>query len=522
VIASLLLLATIQDGPFTVVRDGATARVSADRPAIAGDVALRSLAGALGWTLRFNPESLQQELALHSLDLAFDRQSARTVAHLVAVACGADVVFDDRTGPDGPTTILHVVPPPAADTDTGRQRLRSWATQWYQAFLADDLKVDPTVVAHGLEARRNLGQLLLELGELDAARRWFQSVYEHDPLHPGVPQAMLAITNCHYELGEYEQAERWARLLAVKHPRLPETAAATVLLARVLIARGYHDECVRFLESAMLPLAGTPEAIDLMLLLAEVHRLRGRADRTYDEIQKLGRLAHFRELTQRQWNDYHFLRGIGAEAGMAETPARGDEAIEAFEVFLGSAPDDPRRGIALVVLGRAYLGRDLFLEARAAARAALGCREQLPPEWYQEARILDAKSALAVLDRERAFEELEVEVRRPEGRMPELVLFLARSLLEVGRYERAIATAQLLFDRSDRHGDCARVLAIEAMLAQAEAGSVLAEFPSRALPLARGVAGEESQREVATLFGQAWQKLGDVERAADAYRGLLR
>lgn len=521
-IALLCAAALMQDPSFVLAQEGDVQRVSADRPAIAGDAALLELANVLGWSVRFNPQSLQQELSLHSLDLAFAGSSPRTTAHLIAVACGADVVFDDRTGATGPATILHVVPAPSPATEVGRTRLRSWASQWYQTFLADDLKVDPLVVQHGLSARMNLGQLLLELGETDAARRWFESIYEQDPLWTGIPRAMLRITECHFELGQFQEAERWARLLAVKHPRLPETAAATVLLGRVLIARGFHDECVRFLEAALLPLAGTPEAVDITLLLGEVHRLRGRLDRTADEMRRLGGLASFRELTPRQWNDYHFLRGAGAEAAAAGDQASADTAIEALEVFLGFAPDDPRRGMALVMLGRAYLARDMFLEARAAAQEAITYRAQLSPDWYKEARILDAKSALAVLDRDRAFEDLEVEVRRPEERVPELVLFLAGAFLQVGRYERAIATAKLLFDEQGEQGDQARVLAIEAMLAQAEAGSALATFPARALPLAKEVRHEPLQRELAGMFGRVWQQLGDVERAADAYRGLLR
>ena len=71
-----------------------------------------------------------------SLDLSFDAQNPRTIAHLIAASGGADVVFDDRAAVDPDiTTVVHVVPAASAETESGRQRLRRRSIEWYRTFL---------------------------------------------------------------------------------------------------------------------------------------------------------------------------------------------------------------------------------------------------------------------------------------------------------------------------------------------------------------------------------------------------
>jgi tetratricopeptide (TPR) repeat protein len=520
--AALLVapLAAQGDALFKVDRSVEPPRVSADRNGVSAEAALVALGEALGWTVRFETQQLRDELGHSSLDLAFDDQGARGIAHMVAVAGGGDVVFDDRSGPNGPRTELHVVKAPDGATESGRQRLRQWAGRWYQTFLAEDLRVDPLVVAKASETRMHLGHLLLKLGDVDGARAVFQAVYDADPTHPHVPMALLRLAQCLFDLQRHDEAEQWLRVLVRRHPSLPETAQATVLLGRTLIASGEPsrlDECVALLDTSLLALAGTPQTTDLLLLIAEAHRRRQRLDRTFETMERIAAQKTFRELSHAQWLDYHFLRGAAAEA-----VGRPAEAMAALETFLGTGESDPRRGQAFVVLGRCYLALGRFLEARASALEACSLETQLDKDWRKEARILEAKAALATGAREKAFEELETEVRRPERRAPELVLFLADAYLEHARWTRAAAAAELLCAQQDEWGDQARYRKALALFRQGETLGNLRGVPQQMIPLAAAIKDERLQRQAAELIGRAWEALGDAERAADAYRGLLR
>src|SRR5690606_20826350 len=106
--------------------------------------------------------------------------------------------------------------------------------------------------------------------------------------------------------------------------------------------------------------------------------------------------------------------------------------------FLGLCGDDSRRTFVLVQLGECYLQLGRAVEARAAAMEAMRRLDQLDRPTRQRARILDATSALAVGDLERAFHDLEVEVRRDPERTPELIMFLADKFLEVGWFQKAV------------------------------------------------------------------------------------
>ncbi len=505
-----------RDGLFQVDRSVDPMRVTADRVGVSADHALLQLAEAVGWSIRFETPRLQNELSLHSFDLSFDDQGPRTIAHLIAVGAGADVTFEERRGQNGVATTMHVISTPDPTTESGRLRMRQWSTQWYQTFLADALQLDPLVVQKGMDARMHLGELLLSQGDLEGARAVFQSVYDRDPVHPFVPRALLKLTRCLMDLKRLDEAETWARELSRKNPNLPETAEASVLLGRILIAAGKYDQAVAFLDASLVQLAGTPETIDVLLLIGEAHRLRGRLDRTYERMTHFAESLTFREIGHRQWLDYHFLRGAAAEA-----VGKHAEAMEALEVMLGTGPADPRRGVAFVMLGRCYLSLGRYLEAVSAVVEAKTYDSQLDPQWRKELRILDAKSALAVGDEQRAFDELETELRRGAA-LPDLTLFLVDAYIDIGRLQRAIEAANLLVTRDDAFADRGRHRIVQAMYLQAEKLGIMAGFPAQAIPLATAIADEELQRRCAELIGRAYESVGDRERAADAFRGFLR
>lgn len=510
----------VEPPTFVVVDGSSPPRVSGDRPGIGATPALQELGDVLGWQVVFATHELRSELERVTLDLSFDDRDARTIAHLIAAAGDADVVFDDRSGPDGGTTVLHVVPAPSAATESGRQRLRRWAMQWYQRFLADDQRQQPLVAEKAMEVRMHLGDLLLQQGLVQDAIKDFQEVHDADPSHPYVPQALLKMAQAYYDLGQLDQAEHWSREVAQLNPARPETAQATVLLGRVLLAQGRYDECVAEMRAALLPLAGTPEVVDLVLLIADAHRHRGRPDYVLDQMRLLAKRHDFHELSRQQWLDYHFLRGFGAE-GTGQTA----EAIEALEIFLATSAGDPRRAEAFVMLARAYLTAEKYVEARAAALQALAQKGKLSPELRRESRIVQARTALALGDEDSALEDLEREVRRDPTGSPELILYTVQANIDAERYEKAVAVAELLTHVEGRVGDQARVLDLQARWLQAQKGpkpDLMRGFLEHAREVAPHIADEEMQRKAAELIGKAYASIGDWDHALEAYLGVLR
>lgn len=502
---------------FLVDRSRDPPMVAADCNGVTCERALQALGQAMDWRVDFETAQLENALAMVSVDLAFERQPPRTVAHLVAAAGGADVVFDDRTEAGVLRTRVHVVSPASAELESGRQRLRQWSIQWYHSFLQRDAVYDPLVQEEGMRVRMQLAQMKLQQGDLEGAASAFEEVYDRDQTHPQAPLAMLRIAECQFELAHFDDAERWARRVTELHPSRPEMAAAAVLLGRIMVAAERYDECVRELRSFLLPLADTPEIIDAYLLLAQAQAKRGRFDEVFRNVEVLAGSRNFRDLDERQTVDYWFLRGLGA----AGTGAH-EAAMEALELFLGLAADDRRRGRAHVLLANTYLALGKFLEARSSAVAALRYRDALDRDGRREARIADAKTALALGQRDTAFADLEVEVRG-SGADPELILFLIDAFAEVGRYQKAVATADLLAAQATPYGQAARVRKLRALLAQAKQDRTrLAAFPKQAVAIAAGLEDEALQREAAEIIGAAYSLLGDVERAADAYRGVLR
>ncbi|MEZ5966905.1 MAG: tetratricopeptide repeat protein [Planctomycetota bacterium] len=502
---------------FVVDRTQDPPMLAADSNGVTCERALLALGQGLGWRVDFETKQLENALAMVAIDLAFERQPPRTVAHLIAAAGGADVVFDDRTEEGVLHTRVHVVSPASADIESGRQRLRQWSIQWYHSFLQRDAVYDPLVQEEGMRVRMQLAQMKLQQGDLEGAASAFEEVYDRDQTHPNAPLAMLRIAECNFELGHLDDAERWARRVTELHPSRPEMAAAAILLGRIMIVAERYDECVRELRSYLLPLADTPEIVDAYLLLAQAQAKRQRPDEVFRNIEVLAGSRNFRDLTEKQTIDYWFLRGLGA-AGIGKWA----EAMEALELFLGLAPSDSRRGRVHILLTETYTARGQLLEARSSAVAAMRHLDSLDRQGRREARIANAKTALALGQRDTAFADLEVEVRSP-GADPDLILFLADSFHGVGRYQKAIATAELLAGQESAYGQMARVRKLRAMLAQAKQDRVhLEAFPKQAIAIASTIEDEALQRETAEIIGTAYSLLGDVERAADAFRGVLR
>ena len=129
------------------------------------------------------------------------------IAQLLAAAGGVDVTFDDRSDVH---SILHLIPLSDATSESGQERLRNRAAQWYQKFMAGELDIDHAVLEEAMQVRMHLGHLMLKGGDFEGATRYFREIYEQDRSHDYVPTALLRMAECFYELGEYEDSEHWS------------------------------------------------------------------------------------------------------------------------------------------------------------------------------------------------------------------------------------------------------------------------------------------------------------------------
>lgn len=533
-----LLLTLLQQDPaagelFRLRQAGADAdgnaavTVDADRAAVSCHAALRRLGETLNWNVDFESPPLEAELRFATVDLNFLGQAALTAGQLIALAGGADVVFDpgDARVPMRPT--LHVVRPPDAATEAGRQRLRGLAAQWYRSFLVDELRNEPLVQGEASNVRMNLGRLLVDSGDLESAIAFFAQVCDDAP-NPMVPAAMLRVAQCNLELAAaqhdaaqqqqlYQTAEKWARQLLDKHASDKAANAATVVLGRALIGQGRFDECRAELDARALRLVNANEILDVCLLIGEAGFQLQAPARVYEQMLALRQLPGWGSMTDAQFLDYHFLLGYGAlGAGQPET------AMQALEWFLIRGPADRRRGLGYVLLGQCYMAQQRYVEARA---AAVEVRQHYMPELDEATRRsaikLYASSGLALGDRDEAFRDLEVLVQRQAD--PELALYLIDALVADRQYQWAISVAgRTLEQREDNYGDEGRFRKLSAMFEQGMAAHNLADFPGPATTLALKIRSPELRSRCAELIGKAYEELGKPEHAADAYRGILR
>lgn len=544
VLVALLAVAAVaaQASPFAV-RDVAVAGgrsqtvVAADVRAIACLDALRGLSASCGWNIVVESTPLENDLRFATVDLNLADQDPRMVAQLVAVAAGADCVFDEPAPTEGARTTLHVVRTPSDDTEAGRQRLRAMAGQWYRSFLREELQFEPAVQKDGVAARMSLGETLVQNGDLAGAIPFFTEAWDKRP-HDHVAAAALRLAECHLDLArgfheralrktEFQKAELWARRILDSLPSSPEAGKATVLLGRALLGvaaaeadreavTAQAEVCQAELRARTVRLAGSPAMVDVWLLSAEAQLLIERADRVHETMQTLRASPWFGEMSEDQFRDYHFLLGYGA-LGVG----KADLAMRALEWFLIHAGADGRRGMANVMLAEAYLALDRYVQARAASVEArtrhLG---SMSSAWRERTYKVWARSALALGEKDAAFLELEQIVMR--GDEPELSLFLIDAMVADRQWQRAIAVAAPMLDLDGKHGDLARFKTVEALHAQAIAGDHLAEFTTQAVRIAPLLKDAELRSRCATMIGDAYTRLGKLEHAADAYRGILR
>jgi tetratricopeptide (TPR) repeat protein len=177
--------------------------------------------------------------------------------------------------------------------------------------------------------------------------------------------------------------------------------------------------------------------------------------------------------------------------------------------------------MANVLMTDAYMRLGQHLQAHAAA--VLVRKEflsELPPAWRTRALEQWARTALTLGDKEPAFQELELLIHRENN--PHLTLFLTEQLITDQQWQRAISVAKLLVNSDGDAADQARYKTVRALYQQAKAGKSFADFPTQARELAVRIQSIEMRGKCAELIGDAYTDLGQLETAADAYRGILR
>ncbi|MBZ0153397.1 MAG: hypothetical protein K8J09_17870 [Planctomycetes bacterium] len=511
--------------------------VAADVTAVDCLLALKQLAAAVNWNVDFETTPLENDLRFATVNLFLTGQDPRMVAQLIAVAGGADCVFDAALPAEGARPTLHVVRTPSADTESGRQRLRALAGQWYRSFLRDELQYEPLVQRESVQVRMNLGEMLVESGDLDSAIVCFNDVYERRP-NEFAAQAVLKVGECHLDLAlaatdrqrqrsEYQQAEQWARRIFERSPTAPEVTPATILLGRALIGQAMTEakpelvkkqaeRCQTELNARVLRLLDSVEMLDVWLLTGQAQFLMERADRVQETMLTLRESPYFDDMSPRQFLDYHFLLGYGAVG-----QDKPELAMRALEWFLINAENDRRSGLAYVLLAESYMALGRFVQARAASvEARTRYLGTMAADWRERTLKVWARAALALGEKEKAFEELERLVL--SGEEPELSLFLADQMFGDRQWQRAMAVVRPLLDRDDNIGDQARFKTVAALYEQAVASNYLDDFPKQASRIAPLIHSVDLRRRAAELIGDAYTKLNKLENAADAYRGILR
>ena len=287
--------------------------------------------------------------------------------------------------------------------------------------------------------------------------------------------------------------------------------------AKPEIAAKAINVCREELDGRLGILSTSRAKVGLWLIQGEAYYLSGAPGAALKQMRRVrAQERYFDDLTPAEYLDYHFLLGYGALG-------TGDAALawRALEWFLIHAEDDPRRGEAYVMLAEAYYAEGRYLEGRAASvEARTRYLARMPRPWRERTLKIWARTALALGEKEDAFLELEQLVL--SGDEPELTLFLMDQLLLDGQWQRTISVANVLSDREDAFGDRARYLHVVALYRQAAAGGHLADFPQLAIAIAPRVEDTQLKQLISEMIGEAYTKLGMLEHAADAFRGILR
>jgi len=198
----------------------------------------------------------------------------------------------------------------------------------YEALLA--------IYADHLQATLELGQVLVELKQPNAASILFQGAIAR---HPTDPSLRLALGVALMEMGE----PRPATAVFLKASRLaPERLSPRIMLAKSLMACSRHAEALSVMQQTSEIFAET----------AEVWALRGAAERSLND-NAAAEISYRRQL-ELEPNDFNALNNLGVAL---RALGRMGDAVSLYQQALVSSPNSSlvhaNLGNALDALGKA-------------------------------------------------------------------------------------------------------------------------------------------------------------------------
>jgi tetratricopeptide (TPR) repeat protein len=231
--------------PLELVRkDGSSMHFRANRSGMSAWSVLRYLEDQGAFTLILDIPQLTEQLQSQAVNLAFEEMDAVDIARLVCVVAGLDLIEEYKVqkseksaGQESAAPVkphVTVVNPPVGDTQSGRDRLRALAIEYYDRLLyegtPDPLGATAREIAKvpGLEplpakakpfdVRFDRGRLRKEMGDYSAAAEEFEAAA--DNVAPEVEAetrqkyecwALYWQAVCFLEMGEYEKAQSLSR-----------------------------------------------------------------------------------------------------------------------------------------------------------------------------------------------------------------------------------------------------------------------------------------------------------------------
>ena len=283
------------------------------------------------------------------------------------------------------------------------------------------LEVDPKYP----DAQADLGIALFRQGKLDEAITHLESAVE---ISPAFAEAQTNLGVALIQKGRPEEAIGHFEKRPRGHPRNTEAHAD---LGVALLRKGKMHEAIPHLEKA---LAANPRSAELNANLGAALAESGRLDEAIPRLQEAVRLLP--DSAELQAN----LAKALIERGAALVQARRfEEAVAQFEKALSLKPDFTQ--------ARYYLGNALFLEGLAGLalvqwRQVLQAEPDLLPVLNQAAWVMATSQEEAIRNGAEAVRLAERAVEVSGGREARILLTLAASYAEAGRYPKAVETAR--------------------------------------------------------------------------------
>ncbi|PIE24698.1 MAG: hypothetical protein CSA62_02375 [Planctomycetota bacterium] len=399
-----------------VERAGILMHLRAVRVDVSAWNALRALEKLGAFRLVVPPE-LRGRLQTTSLTLSFESMEAFSIAKLACVAAGLDMVNDSqqltrqqedllrRLDPDAVAapggvdaeprkTVVLVLDPPDAQSQSGRSRLRTLALDWYGALTIgstglpdyyggekplrgepDPFDEDPKTPGQVLRSEAELRKFL---GDYQGAARGFEEFYRNvalnDPAADYVGWAKLEEARCYCELGQYDLARQRSRDVMNGYSQQVEGSEAAELYGRVVMlltrkqlseveslapeqrpglrAQVYMEltNCRDNLFAFMSGHSSGEALARLHVIVAELQWMRSNAEGILDELRQAAAISDLDFVGREQdallmvvpgkqmGIDLSFLRGIAlsetARLGQPDGAERLLEAEEALAAYL--------------------------------------------------------------------------------------------------------------------------------------------------------------------------------------------